>query len=88
MASTREVLVLASAAANVTRDAFARSIHIQNLGPNAIWCAINATAVVNKTVKILPGDSFAADATDKMKVSLIASTADQVTGAATIITEI
>ena len=84
-----EVLVLASAATEITRSDPRRAVELLNLGPNAIFCAFtSATAVVNKSRKISPGGSWSLDLHFSQKIYCIAATADQVTGAATVVTEI
>lgn len=82
-----EVLVLASAAANVTRDQNSKSICIQNLGPNAIWVKVAGTAAVGTCHRLLTGEVFSMDIPGEVPVSLKASSADQVTTAATIVTQ-
>lgn len=86
--STREILALTTNAV-VPRNTGAKSIDIQNLGPNPIWVALgSAAAVVNKCKKIGAGESWSVDAYYTIPINIIASTANQVTGAATIITEV
>jgi hypothetical protein len=86
---TTEVLVTTAAAVPVPATALAgrRALEIQNLGPNAIWCSFG-TPVATKARKIASGDAWAVDASDKVVVRCIASSADQVTGAATIANEV
>jgi hypothetical protein len=86
-ALTREVLVLTTATA-ITRTAKSRAFELQNLGPNAIHCCVAGTPVANKCRKIDASGTWAADLPAEIDVSCLASTANQVTGAATIITEI
>lgn len=86
-----ERLVLNSASTTVPASALAgrRAIEIQNLGPNAIFCNVNGAAVVNKNRKISTDGSWAFDCSDTAcAVQCIAATGDQVTGAATIVTEL
>lgn len=86
---TTEVLVLASAATALPTSQYRKSIEIQNLGPNAIYVAIGSTAcVLNKCRKIGVGESWGIDTPGPVAWYAIASTADQVTGAATIVTEV
>jgi hypothetical protein len=85
---TTEVLVLASAPVTITRSPKSGGVEVQNLGPNNIWLALNAAPVVNKSRRIAPGESLALDAPFYCPIQLLASTADQVTGAATIVTEL
>lgn len=93
---TSEVLVL-----NATQTAMPaaplsdrRAIEIQNLGPNAIYCAVGPasappTAVLLKSRQIAAsGGVWAVDAGPNIIVRCLAATADQVTGAATIVTEV
>lgn len=74
--------------------AFRRSIEIFNLGPNPIWCAVGkkeaapATLVVNKCRRIGTYEAWQLDLEAGNRVWALADTADQVTGAATIVTEI
>lgn len=90
---TSEVLVLASAATVLPQTATAprgrSAIEIQNLGPNSIFCAFSsATAVVNKARRIQSGEVWAIDAKSHIPIYCKAATADQVTGAATIVSEL
>jgi hypothetical protein len=89
---TSEVLVLASAATELTRTTSQRgrvAIEIFNNGPNTIWCAFtSATAVVNKSRPVASGSSWALDATSEVQIYCRAATADQVTGAATVVSEL
>lgn len=94
--ATTEVLVSSSATTTLPATPLVgrRSVAIQNLGPNALWCSIGSptTPVVGKSWKI---DSLASgqnvlflDISDKILVRCIAATATQVTGAATIVVEV
>lgn len=67
-----------------------RSIEIQNLGPNAIYCSLGGEdPVLTKSRKIdASGGTWALDVSDAIDVECLAATADQVTGAATIVCEI
>ena len=66
-----------------------RAIEVQNLGPNDIFCALNTTAVVNKSRKVAAsGGVWSIDITSQIGVNCIAATANQATGAATIVTEV
>lgn len=88
MAKTREVLATTTAAL-VTRDANSKGFELLNLGPNNLWAALGAVAdcVVNKCRKIAPGDFWACgDSSGTLYIKC--ETADQVTGAATILTEV
>lgn len=83
----QEFLAL-TAGSFVQRRGGCRSIDIQNLGPNAIWANIGgAAAVATKSHQILTGATWSIDLPAEVQVHILASTANQVTGAATIITE-
>jgi hypothetical protein len=86
--TTTEVLVLSTATAVPTTAAGdRRSIEIQNQGPNPIYCAMtSATAVSAKARKIDTGGSWGLDLSSGTTVYCI-TTVDQVTGAATVVTE-
>jgi hypothetical protein len=85
-----EVLVLASAAVRVDAGMPNRRwIEIQNLGPNAISCAFSAAgAVVTKARRLAQYEVWTPAVSSVMKVYCRAATADQVTGAATIVSEL
>jgi hypothetical protein len=85
-----EVLVLASAAVRVDAGMPNRRwIEIQNLGPNTISCAFSsAGAVVTKARAIATGGVWSPPAPSVMKVYCRSAVADQVTGAATIVSEL
>lgn len=86
-----EVLVLASGATRIDpAPRLARqAVEIQNLGPNPIYCALRTSTglVVNKGRKIIYGEAWAVMAGPSSPIYCIAATADQVTTAATIVTE-
>lgn len=85
-----EVLVLNTAATALTRTPGRHGLLVQNLGPNAIFCGYTAAeAVVNKGIKLAAnGGSLSIDViSDSQDVYCIAATADQVTTAATIVSE-
>lgn len=83
-----EVLVLASAATEITRTDLRKSLEILNLGPHPIYCAFtSAGAVVNKARRIPYGASWSLPLSWTQKVYCIAASADQVTGAATVVSE-
>ena len=91
-APTAEVLVLTTATELPAINSRA-AIEIQNLGPNPIFCALkdSAKAVVNKARRLdaVGGQNvWAFDAPAGLKVYCIASTANQVTTAATIVTQL
>jgi hypothetical protein len=85
---TTEVLVLTTATALPQASLYRRGMLIENRGPNAIWCAFSAAAaVVNKSHRIAPdGGTFPFNSTDKMWC--VAESANQVTGAATVVSEV
>jgi hypothetical protein len=89
---TSEVLVLASAATQLTQTTSTRgrlAIEVFNNGANTIWCAFtSATAVVTKSRPIASGSSWALDAPSNVSIWCRAATADQVTGAATVVSEL
>lgn len=90
--ATAEILVLNSAATAVPTSALAnrRAIEIQNLGPNAIFCRCDGTnPVVNKARKLdSAGGVWSLDCDPTAcACKCIAATADQLTTAATIVTE-
>lgn len=85
---TTEVLVLTTATAMPQTSLYRRGMLIENRGPNAIWCAMGsaASAVVNKSHRVAPnGGTLPFNAPDKWWC--IAETANQVTGAATVVSE-
>jgi hypothetical protein len=86
-APTTEKLVLASAPVLMPQLEGRTAIEIQNLGPNPIWCAIASTPVVNKSRKIGTGEAWSPPIYWSIPIYCIASTGDQVTGAATIVSE-
>lgn len=71
-----------------------KAIEIQNLGPNPIFCTVDGTApVVNKARRIdalgsTVQPAWSIDAGPLIVVKCIAATAAQVTGAATIVSEV
>jgi hypothetical protein len=65
-----------------------KSIEIQNVGPNPIWCNVNAAAVITKARRVGTNESWAFDCNDSACVTTCrASTALQASGAATIVSE-
>lgn len=85
-----EKLVLTSATTVDLNTRFRKGLEIQNLGPNAIFCAVgdSSLAVVNKARKVdASGGTWAIDLPPGIRVYCIAASANQVTGAATIVTE-
>ena len=90
-ALTREILVSHTTATEVTATTGRKSILIQNNGPNTIWAALgdSTKCVATKCIKIdSNGGALALDDSEGWSVWLIASTADQLTGAATDVTEV
>lgn len=88
-----EVLILNSAGTVIPRSGGRRALEIQNLGPNPIYCAFSAAAnaVLTKSRKIDTGQSWSLNfgsENPSIHIYCRAATADQVTGAATIVTEI
>ena|SRR5688500_10597495 len=86
--ATTEVLVLTTATA-LPIGQYRRAVEIQNLGPNPIFCALgdSSLAVLNKARRIAAGDAWALDAPSSQRIWCITS-ANQVTGAATIVSEV
>lgn len=86
---TTEVLVQTTATALPQTNLYRRGLLVENRGPNAIWCAFgsSARAVVNKSHKVAAnGGVFPVNSPDK--VWCIAETAAQLTGAATVVSEV
>jgi hypothetical protein len=84
-----EVLVLTtSTRVDGATTSYRRGIEVQNQGPNAIWCNVGtSTVVATKARQILTGEAWAVNVRAGVPVYCLASTASQVTGAATIVTE-
>lgn len=88
---TNEVLVLLAAPVRLDTGLALRSgVEVQNNGPNPIWLAFNdsASCVLNKCRKVSPGEAFSVAVPSQVPIWAIAATADQLTGAATCVTEI
>lgn len=88
---TTEVLVSNAVATAMPTTPLAgrKAVELQNLGPNAIHCTVDGTApVATKARRVDAGGTWSLDAGDKIAIRCIASTAAQVTGAATIVTEL
>lgn len=85
-----EVLVLASAATAIPAMVNQTGLEIYNNGPNVIWCALydSTKAVTAKSRPVYPGGSWSFPARYQDKIYCIAASADQVTGAATIVTRL
>lgn len=87
---TTEVLVLtASAVALPTTPLFfRRKVVVQNLGPNPIFVAFSAaTAVASKAHRLAQYASLEVEG-ESFELYAITTSADQVTGAATIVSEL
>lgn len=83
-----EVLVLTTAT-ELARTNGRDSVEVFNNGPNTIWCAFSsAGAVATKARPIATNGSWVVDAKYRVRIWCVASTANQVTGAATIVSEI
>lgn len=84
-----EVLVLNSAATSVPATALSgrKALEIYNNGPNAIYCS-GGTPVVNKAREIAPDSSWYVEVGETVDMKCIAASADQLTTAATIVSEI
>lgn len=84
-----EVLVLTTAT-RLPQLCGRRAVEIQNLGPNPIYCSLgySSMARVGKARKVGVGESWVVDAGDTLPIYCVASTASQVSGAATIVSEV
>lgn len=84
-----EKLVLNATAVRVDIDiAQRKAVEVQNLGPNAIYCALNtSTVTLLKARKIDTQTAWALDLPPHVPIYCKAASADQVTLAATIVTE-
>lgn len=90
---TTEVLVTnAAGGTTVPASALAsrRSIEIQNNGPNPIYCTVDGSAPVATTNGrwVLSGQAWSLDIGPLIVVRCIAGSAAQLTGAATMVTEL
>lgn len=89
-----EKLVLNATATQVDLAIVLRKgIELQNLGPNAIYCVLSSlttapTVTLTKARKLNNGDAWSLDIPPGLHIWCKAATADQVTGAATIVTEV
>lgn len=85
---TNETLVLTTATL-LPQLSGRRNIEIQNNGPNAIYCALgdSAKAVVGTARKIASGATWGVPTNGEEKIYCI-TTVNQVTGAATVTTEV
>lgn len=90
--STREWLVLNTAGGTtLTNTSGRQALELQNLGPNAIFCTTGGETPVTTGVlgrKIDAGATWSLQASSAIAIKCIAGTADQVTGAATQVTEL
>lgn len=86
---TLEVLVLTTATdiPRLSKDPARKSIEIQNLGPNPIFCAVNANAEVNKSRMIAVDAAWGLDLPPGDSMTCI-TTVNQVTTNATIVTQV
>lgn len=84
-----EVLVLTTATrVDNAATTYRRGCEVQNQGPNSIWCNVGtSTVVATKARQVLPGEAWAINLRAGVPLYCLASTANQVTGAATIVTE-
>jgi hypothetical protein len=93
---TEEVLVTNAAggttlSTSITALSGRKAFEIQNLGPNAIYCTLDGDAPVATKARAIPADpavTWSVNAGPNITVKCIAATAAQVTGAATIFTEV
>ncbi len=90
--ATTEVLVLASGPVTMPTTALVqrKSIELQNLGPNPIYCTVGGSAPVLLKSRQVPanGGTWSLGVGPSVLVKCLAATGDQVTGAATIVTEV
>ncbi len=84
-----EVLVLTTAT-RLPQLCGRQAVEIQNLGPNPIYCSLSVASMarVGKARRISTGETWSVDAPATLPIWCVAATAAQVTGAATIVTEI
>jgi hypothetical protein len=92
-AGTAQVLVLNATPTRLdTASKRFRSIEIQNNGPNNIWCAIGheapASLVLLQCRKVVPTEAWSLDLCSSLHVWALAETANQISGAATCVTEV
>ncbi len=91
VSTTTEVLVLTTATKlpNTVSAKGRVGLEIQNLGPNQIFCAFSAaTAVVDKARMVAVDGAWKVDAPEHTSIWCVAATANQITGNATIVSEI
>lgn len=98
---TTEVVVLASRPTHITRRPEAHGFELKNQGPNSIFCSLGGTptappiysadggttVIDGKTREVESKSSWAGDVPGSVQIWCIAHSADQATGAATIITD-
>lgn len=85
---TQEWLVTTTSSC-VTSLSGRKAIELQNLGPNAIYCSLTSAAVVTKTRRLdASGGTWALDIGETIPVCCVAATANQVTGAATVVNQV
>lgn len=84
-----EVLVLTTAT-RLPQLCGRSAVEIQNLGPNSIYCSLgySSMARVGKARKVGTGETWSIDVPATLPIWCIAETAAQVTGAATIVSEV
>jgi hypothetical protein len=64
-----------------------RSVELFNNGPNTIWCSVTVAPTINKARPIANGTSWALDLPEVLPLCCLAATANQVTTAATWVTQ-
>ena len=85
---TTEVLVGVTSTAMPAAPLFGRrAVELQNDGPATIYCAVGGAAVVGHSRAVAAGASWNVDLGDGVPLACIAAVA-QVSGAATIVTEV
>jgi hypothetical protein len=86
-----EVLVLTTAGGTRVDSAtstYRRGCEVQNLGPNAIYCAVGSEAPVStKSRQVVSGEAWAINVRAGVPIKCIVASTNQATGAATIVTE-
>ena len=89
-ALTKEHLALLATVTTISRSNNTNGFELQNNGPNSVWLALDNSAlcIVDKCRKIAAGASVFFEIPHEMAAYVRASTADQVTTAGCIITEL
>lgn len=85
------VVTNAAGGSTLTNLSERRAIEIQNLGPNAIYCTVDGSAPVattNGRMVAATSGTWALDVGASVTIRCIAATAAQVSGAATMVTEL